>query len=148
MKKVFLILIFFSLPLNVKASDLCIDKTFMKKVPQNSKQLISYVNDHYAELILMIEKNDTLAYNAGFKVLSSIALNNASPDNLDLDWKIQQLAKFLSFYEDRFKASLKKLSKQEVLGVFKFYDMKIYEETQPNDYTDIKVELGLIELSQ
>ena len=127
---------------NVYADTICIDKAFVKSMPTKSVQVDRYLNEHFAELLFLIDKNDSLAYKTGFKILSTLAINNAIPDNNEMLWKLDKLASFLAFYEDRFETSLSKLPKAEVLGVIKFYDLKLFLHVRPNDYDDIKRRLS------
>jgi hypothetical protein len=124
------------------ADSICIDKSFLRTVPSKSVQVNIYLNQHFPELIYLIEKNDPAAYKTGFDVLSSLIRKNAIPDNEDGLWKLDKLASFLAFYEDRFELSLSKLPKAEVLEVFKFYDLKFFKHAQPNDFDEIKKRLS------
>lgn len=122
----------------VYAERVCIDKSFMKAIPKSSNALNEYIDNHLGELIFLIDKNDSGAYQAGFRILANLYIYSALPDNSNEHWRIKMLANFLSVYEDVFENELKKMQKSEIEAVMKLYELRSYGLQMPNDYPEIK----------
>lgn len=123
------------------AEKVCIDKSFMKTIPKNSNALNEYIDEHLGELIFLIDKNDSGAYQTGFRTLANFYIYSALPDNSNGHWRIQMLASFLSVYEDSFENELRKMPKSEMEAVMKLYELRSYGLQMPNDYPEIKFRL-------